>query len=191
MRRWAIVALVLLAGCSVRVNKDGSGEEKDVHVGMPFGAVDVHRDAGGGSAELGLPVYPGAVPDEEKGKDRAVDVHVGFGPWKVRVQAAEYRVRDPEEKVEAFYKSALARYGAVLTCKGKVPVGEPARTAQGLTCRDEGKGSPHEEGGELQLKAGSPSRQHVVAFHRSGEDTRFALLALELPRGDSGDKSEE
>ncbi len=192
MRRWAVVALVLLAGCSVRVNKDGNGEEKDVHVAMPFGHVDVHKDAGGGTTELGLPLYPGAVPDEAKGKDRAVDVHVGFGPWKVRVQAAEYRVRDPEEKVEAFYKKALAQYGTVLTCKGKVPVGEPARTAQGLSCQDEGKGGPRESGGDLQLKAGSPSKQHVVAFHEvEGEETRFALLALELPRGDSGEKSEE
>ena len=42
------------------------------------------------------------------------------------------------------------------------------------------------------MKAGSPSKQHVVAFHGGeGEGTRFALLALELPREDSGGKDEE
>ncbi len=191
---WMVAALVMLAGCSVRVNKDNSGEEKDVQLRMPFGHVDVHKDAAN-LAAIGLSVYPDAVMDPAKGKDgKAVDVNVGFGAWKVRVQAAEYAIPDSQEKVETFYRHALAQYGAVLTCKGSVPVGEPTRTGAGLTCSDD-KGGPGESSSsnsDLELKAGSRTRQHIVAFHgEKRPDTHFALLALELPREGEDAKGEE
>ncbi len=189
-RVWIAAGLLVLAGCSVRVNKDGNGEDKDVHVSVPFAHVDVQKNA---AAAPGLPVYPGAAVDSAN-NDKPVDVNLGFGAWKLRVQAAEYISSDPAEKVQAFYKHALAQYGDVLTCRNNQPVGEPTRTKEGLTCRDDDK-SGHgkvSSGGDLELKAGTRRRQHIVGFdEKKGPGTHFALVALELPREGAGEAGEE
>lgn len=187
------MAALLLTGCSVRVNKDGNGEEKDVHLGVPFAHLDVHRNATVATS-LGLPVYPGAVPDPDKDK-KTVDVNLGFGAWKMQVQIAQYVSRDSSEKVSNFYRQKMAKYGVVLACHGDSPTAEPTRTADGLTCRDEGKAGPvqyQSADGGLELKAGSRTSQHIVAFKENEQPgTHFALVALELPRKDEGVKGED
>ncbi len=192
----ALAIAALLAGCSVRVNKGSGGEDKDVSVNMPFGHVQVHNNDGQ-AVDVGLPAYPEAKLEADNGDDKSVDVNVGFGPWKVRVQVANYVTGDPENKVQAYYKTALARYGAVLTCRGDEPVGTPARTGEGLTCKDDGShGRVHtySSDADLQLKAGSRRAQHIVAFDNKGRPgTHFALIALELPGQEplASERSEE
>jgi len=186
-------AVLLLTGCSVRVNKDGGGEEKDLHLAVPFAHLDVHKNATV-AMSLGLPVYPGAVSDPDKDK-KSVDVDLGFGAWKVQVQVAQYVSPDSQKKVRSFYEQKMAKYGVVLACRGDSPAGKPTRTADGLTCRDEGKADlVHFRSADdgLELKAGSRARQHIVAFKENEQPgTHFALVALELPRKDEDMKSEE
>lgn len=194
---WAgvVVSVVGLAGCSVRVNKQaGNGEDKDVSIKTPFGGLQVHKN-GGGSANVGLPAYPGAVLEPEHGDDdKSVDVKMGFGAFQMRVQVANYSSTDPQSKVESFYRKALAQYGEVLVCRGGAPVGTPVRTAEGLTCKDSGDGkNAHVNAGdaELQLKAGSDRRQHIVAFKdREGAGTHFSLINLQLPAEHGGSAEE-
>ena len=179
-------------GCRVHVDKDVNGEEKTVQVDTPFGGVHVNTDQTT-AADLGLPVYPGAEMVKDKDKERSADVHVGFGEWQLRIRAVNYQSADPQDKVVAFYKKALARYGDVLTCKGNAPVGTPTVTAEGLTCSDEGKHTQINVNGkkdgislnsEFHLEAGSKRHQHIVGFEDSGKGrTRFALVALDLPTG--------
>lgn len=195
---FALTAGVLLAGCSVRVNKNDSGEDKDVSIHTPFGGMEVHNN--GAAVDTGLPVYPGATLDPgKKGSDKSVDLHMGFGPWQVKVQVASYLTKDPDSKVQDFYKKALAQYGKVLTCHGNQPVGTPTQTADGLTCQDHDAHSHSSistatSGADVELKAGSPQQQHVVAFEHKGEPgTHFALIRLGLPpndaaSNDAGDK---
>ena len=184
-RIWIAAGLLVLAGCSVRVSKNTDGEDKDVHVSVPFAHVDVQKHAG---ASLGLPVYPGASLESSE-NDKSVDVSLGFGAWKLRVQAAQYVSPDPASKVQAFYKQALAQYGDVLTCRGHEPVGEPTRTTDGLTCRNDDKSGRGKvsSGGDLELKAGTRRRQHIVGFdEKKGPGTHFALVSLALPRENAG-----
>ena len=112
-------------------------------------------------------------------------MNVGFGRWKVGVQVASYVSTHPEDKVQAFYKNALGRYGAVLVCRGDEPVGTPSRTEGGLTCKDDqGHGRMHTYAtdADLELKTGSSQKQHIVAFdNKKRPGTHFALIALELP----------
>ena len=108
------------------------------------------------------------------------------------MRAASYESADPKEKVQAFYKQALGKYGDVLTCEGNEPVGKPTETSEGLTCKDNGKqkkvhvdeGDFNLDNGNLQLKAGSKRHQHIVGFEdpKAGK-TRFALVTLDLPAG--------
>jgi hypothetical protein len=193
-----VVGLALatgLAGCRVHVDKDANGQEKKVQVDTPFGGVHVNTDQTT-AVDLGLPVYPGAVVVKGDGDHKSADVHLGFGQWKLRVQTVSYESSDSEEKVVAFYKKALGRYGDVITCQGDSPVGTPTVTAEGLGCADEKKGgnvkiNRHDYGTDkdsLELKAGSRRHQHIVGFENPKDSKpRFVLVALDLPAGmDSG-----
>jgi hypothetical protein len=181
-----------LVGCRVHVDKDSSGKEKDVQVDTPFGGVHVNTDQTSAS-DLGLPAYPGAelVKDDEKHK--SADVHLGFGEWQLRVKAVSYGTPDSREKVTAFYKKALGRFGDVITCEGNAPVGTPTQTHEGLTCENGGKNGKvkldnSDFNQDFQLKAGSKRHQHIVGFEDpKGGQTRFALVAIDLPANMDGD----
>jgi hypothetical protein len=186
-----------LSGCRVHVDKDANGKEKNVQVDTPFGGVHVNSDQTSAS-DLGMPVYPGA--EKLKGDDnhKSADVHMGFGEWQLRVKVVSYGTPDSRDKVAAFYKKALSRFGDVITCQGNSPVGTPAVTHEGLTCADDGKNSKvkldnNDFDHDFQLKAGSKRHQHIVGFEDSKDGrTRFALVALDLPgnMGDDDDKKE-
>jgi hypothetical protein len=190
-----------IAGCRVRVDKGTNGEDKNVQVDTPFGGVHVNTDQTS-AGDLGLPVYPGSVLVKSNGDHKSADVHLGFGEWELRVQAVSYSTADSQDKVSAFYKKALGRYGDVITCQGHSPVGTPTATSQGLTCADDknntttiqiDRGDYGTGKDSLELKAGSKRHQHIVGFEnpRDGQ-TRFALVALDLPVGTdkSSDKSD-
>jgi hypothetical protein len=178
-----------LAGCMVHVDKDANGEDKHVRVDTPFGGVHVNTNQTT-AADLGLPIYPGATVVKDKDNSSA-DVHLGFGEFQLRVRAVSYETGDPQDKVTAFYRKALNRYGDVITCQGNTPVGSPAATSEGLTCNDSKNAKVRVEDGDygisktsLQLKAGSKRHQHILGFEDfKGGRTRFALVALDLPAG--------
>lgn len=168
-------------GCRVHVDKDSSGKEKRVQVDTPFGGIHVNTDQTT-AADLGLPVYPGAQVVKGDDDNKSADVHMGFGQWELRVRVVSYSSADPQDKVEAFYKQALGRYGAVITCQDNAPVGTPTQTPEGLTCADDHKHSNVDMGSGIQLKAGSKHRQHIVGFEKPKDgQTRFSLVSLELP----------
>jgi hypothetical protein len=54
-----------LAGCRINVDKGSNGEDKHVQVDTPFGGIHVNTDETS-AADLGLPVYPGAQPVNER-----------------------------------------------------------------------------------------------------------------------------
>jgi hypothetical protein len=190
--------LAWVAGCRVHEVKDANGQEKSVQVDTPFGGVHVDTDQTT-AADLGLPVYPGAEVIKNDDEHKSADVHLGFGEWQMRVQAVSYGTTDSQDKVMAFYKKALGKYGDVITCQGSAPVGKPTVTSDGLTCADDEKqtnvqikGSKNgmDIGKGLQLKAGSKRHQHIVGFDEAKDGkTRFALVALDLPAGLDGKDS--
>ena len=186
-----------LTGCfRVSVDKDANGKEKKVQIETPFGGVHVNTDQTS-AADLGLPVYPGASMITGDDNHKSADVHLGFGEWQLRVKAVSYGTTDSQEKVVAFYKKALERFGDVITCNGNSPVGTPAVTHDGLTCDEDNhhgnvKIDNNDWKSNLQLKAGSKRHQHIVGFEdaKNGK-TRFALVALDLPANLGNDGSKE
>lgn len=183
------------AGCRVRTEKGENGEDKSVQVDTPFGGVHVNTNQTK-ATDLGLPAYPGAELSTDDDKHGSADVHMGFGEWQLRVRAVSYTTTDSQDKVTAFYKKAMDRFGDVLTCHGNAPVGTPTVTSEGLDCSDSnknghininGKGNGFDFDTDLQLKAGSKRHQHIVGFEapRNGK-TRFALVAIDLPAGIDG-----
>lgn len=195
------VSLVFAAGCRVDTNKTDKGD--NVKIATPFGGMSVKTDDNAVATETGLPAYPGAVVDREKNPDGkhdtgAADVNMSFGSFQLRVKAISYRTTDPPAKVLAFYRSGLARFGAVIQCSGDQPVGSPATTPDGLTCSDDDSDKHVHVKDSLgshstELKAGSKQHQHIVSIDPDGTGTKFGLVAIDLPGkfpfGDDSDDS--
>ncbi|MBT9331607.1 hypothetical protein D0Y96_011190 [Acidipila sp. 4G-K13] len=186
MRTTLTVALLALmtgmAGCHISVDKSKDGDNKNVRIDTPLGGLHVRSDDTS-AADLGLPVYPGAQISPDSDGDKSADVHLGFGKWQLRVKAVTYQTADSQDKVVAFYKKAMARYGDVLQCDGDKTVGALTVTGEGLTCSEE-HGKAHvniSDSGDLNLKAGSRHHQHIFALKKSSSGTRFALVELQLP----------
>jgi hypothetical protein len=184
------LAALLLAGC--RVESDKHGDSDNVKISTPFGGMQVKTNDAVVVEGLGLPTYPGAQLLKKDKDDGAADVNMNFGSFQLRVKAVSYRTGDSPEKVEAFYRAGLRRFGDVIACRDNRVVGSPARTQEGLTC-DNNNGNHYSvddkpDKGALELKAGSQQHQHIVEIDAQGGGTKIGLVALDLP-GDATSQS--
>lgn len=186
---FAAAGLLVAAGCHVQVDKDANGKEKNVKIETPLGGLHV-RSGVTSAADVGLPVYPGAAIAPDKEGDKSADVHMGFGQWQLRVKVVNYQSSDPQDKVVAFYKNALGRYGTVIECQGDKPIGSPVVTQEGLGCTGKTKAGHVDISDNLSLRAGSEHHQHIFSIEKNDSSaTRFALIELQLPSGTDQDTS--
>jgi hypothetical protein len=192
----AAALLLLTSACSINVEKNKDGRDKNVKIETPLGGIHVTQDAVS-AADTGLPQYPGARIDKDREGDKSADIHMGFGDWEMRIKVVRYQTPDQQDKVLAFYKKALGRYGDVIQCDGKSSVGTPSVTREGLTCDDSGMHADvHVDAGNGQqgiyLKAGSKRHQHIMGIDRNSgaDETKFSLVQLDLPAGtDTGESN--
>ncbi|MGI8771538.1 MAG: hypothetical protein ACR2JE_08875 [Acidobacteriaceae bacterium] len=186
----ALGAILLASGCSVNVNKDADGHDKNVKIDTPLGNIHVTKNDDAVQS-AGMSVYPGAKVQPDKDGDKGADVQLGFGAWQMRIKVAHYQTPDEQDKVISFYRKALGSEGEVIECQGDKPVGSPTHTKTGLTCSDHiNSQEVHTGDNDLTLKSGTKHRQRIVAFehessHAAGSPTQFTLISLDLPKGGS------
>lgn len=134
--------------------------------------------------EVGLPMYPGARPHKDESSDSpAAQLGLWGGSSGFKLVVLKLESKDAPEKVAAFYRQALAKYGKVLDCTD---------SSQAAGHKGEGKSS-HEldcegdqpESGELLLKAGTKEEQHVVGIKPSGGRSVFQLVYVEVRGSDT------
>jgi hypothetical protein len=187
------VALVLLGctGCHVENHQDGRND--DVKISTPFGGMSVKTNDAVVQSNVGMASYPGAALVQKDKDNGAADVNLSFGNFHLGVKALSYRTPDSPDKVIAFYRKDMARYGAVLLCHDHRPVGTPTATQDGLTCNDKNQDADqtYDGGHSDELKAGSKLHQHIVAIDHEGTGTKFGLIALDLPGHLGGDNDRE
>lgn len=173
---------MLATGCRIDSNKHGDGD--NVKIATPFGGMQVKTNDAAVQSGVGLPEYPGATLVKKDKDNGAADINMSFGSFQLRVKALSYRTGDSPDKVQAFYRNALARFGDVIECSDNHPVGTLTHTTEGLTCDNEKENhiSVNEDvSSKRELKAGSKQHQHIVAIEPEGEGTKFGLVALDLP----------
>ena len=176
----AVAALAFLAGCTVHEGRTASGDKK-VDISTPFGNLNVNTDVD--VKDTGLPVYPGAqrLSGSEKDKD-AANVNLSVGGIGLKVVAIKYRSDDPPPKVLDFYRPKMKAFGGkFLECQqqGFVTYNHVDDSKE-ITCD---KGSHN--GTDIELKAGTPDRQHIVAVKPNGSGSEFALVYV-MKRGKEG-----
>ena len=144
--------------------------------------LDIHSDAD--AATIGLPVYPGAVKKAEKGDDLS---GFKFGVWGesfgIKIAVVSYRSADSVDKVSAFYRDALARYGVVLDCSNNARKPDAAKRSDDekkaakdkpVTCDND----TVEAGGRL-YKVGTNRAQRVFKATPWHDGVTFELVRVE------------
>ena len=95
--------LFALSGCSVNEQKNGAAE--NVHLHTPLGGLDVRTNSVNG-ADVGLPVYPGAVETGQHGDDSgSADIHMSFGEWHLTSKPLDTGAAIPKIRSSHFIKT--------------------------------------------------------------------------------------
>jgi hypothetical protein len=175
-----------------------SAQQSDPHdktfdVRSSVGDMHVGKDADAG--KMGLPLYPGAHPKQEKDGEP-----LNFGllteAFGVKLVVAKYDSDDVPAKVVDFYKGKLRKFGQVLECHSqKHGSGVDVNDDNDKDSKDGKEGSKDKQlkceedsGPVVELKVGTEDDQHVVAIEPSdtGKGSTFALVYLHT-RGKSGE----
>ena len=177
---FAILVLIFLAAAPLAAqDKKGSGKTGSDTDQEGFGIVASKR---AGAKDVGLPLYPGAREHKDKSEDSPA---VKFGLWGgnsgFKLAVLKLESNDGPDKVAAFYRKALAKYGRVLDCRGSSKASlENDKGSSELGCEDD-----QPENGELVLKAGTKQEQHVVGIKTEGGLTLFQLVYIMARGSDS------
>lgn len=186
------VLVALAAGCRVDTHKDADGKNENVKIATPFGGMSVKTDQAAVEGGLGLTAYPGAVQvNKDNGSDEAADINMSFGSFHLGVKAISYTTPDAPDKVLAFYRKDMARFGTVILCVNGRASGTPNHTSDGLTCEEHNsKVKIDDVKAQQELRAGSKQHQHIVTIESKAGGTKFGLVALDLP-GNMGKDSKD
>lgn len=132
-------------------------------------------------ADIGLPPYPGAVPQRDPGNEGAGgSLGLWGGPFGVQLHVLKLRSSDPVDTVARFYRAALGKHGDVLDCLAlskdeRLAAAAPERgSTKVLSC-----GSDRPKPGGTLLKVGTPSRMRLVALEPMAGGTLIQLVRLE------------
>ena len=174
----AVASLLALPACSVNVNKADNGEDKRVDIQTPIGGIHVSKNAD--VRDTGLPVYPGARlrEKEDDGEEKSANVNISSGLFGLKVVAVEYQSDDTPDKLIAFYKDHLKKFGDVLECRTdshgeSVNIhGSKDDEPKPLTCEQS-------SGKNTELKVGNRDNQHIVAIEPQSKGTNFALVYVQ------------
>ena len=167
------VALLLMSACSINVKKEKNGQDKQVDISTPVGGIHVSK--GVNPEDVGVAVYPGAaLKEKDSGEGKSANVNLSSFGYGLRVVALEYESKDSPDKVVAYYKDQLKKYGDVLVCHtAGMNVNAGIRKNDGsshdLTCEGD-------TGHNVELKVGTQENQHIVAVEPSGSGSNFSLV---------------
>ncbi|MFZ5549011.1 MAG: hypothetical protein ACOZJX_09985 [Pseudomonadota bacterium] len=126
-------------------------------------------------AEVGLPAYPGATVRRDKPDDgEGLNLSLWGGSLGFKLALVKFSTTDPVDKVAAYYREAMGRYGTVLDCTGPRPAAPPA-DKKVLACNKDDKGEP---GGKL-YKVGTPQQQRIVSIKPAGGRVEFDMVRVE------------
>lgn len=143
----------------------------------------IYFNAEANAKDVGLPVYPGARPHKEKDNDSdSAKMGLWGGSFGFKLAVLKLESNDSPEKVAAFYKKALAKYGTVLDCReasSQTSEKSGNKSSKQLTCEDD-KPKP----GEMEFKAGTKEKQHIVGIQSNGSGSLFQLVYVESPDSD-------
>ena len=127
------------------------------------------------AADIGLPIYPGAVPQRDRGDDKsAVTLGLWGGSFGFKLIVAKFASDDKLDAVASYYRDALGRYGSVLDCSQPSAKGQRSTDKNALNCDNDNPGP-----GERLYKVGNAKAQRIVSMKRVGDGVHFQMVRME------------
>ena len=151
-------------------------KDKNLDVRSPMGDLHLGKDAD--ALKAGLPVYPGAHPQNRENND-PVNLALSTESFGMKLIVAKYETDDPAEKVLAFYRDKMKKYGKVLEChntgdKSDFNSDDDHDGSKVMKCEGDNSGPVRE------LKVGTEDNARIVAIEdpQNGKRTTFAVVYL-------------
>lgn len=153
--------------------------------------------------ETGLPLYPGAIIERDEQGERGekgekereelsngVNFDLWFGGFGLKLTVVKLKTDDSAEKVSAFYRNALTKYGEILDCSTNESTAtrrserrKASDKSDKLNCDDLHTSKGKNRDGEF-YKSGVKQKQYGVAIQSKGDGATFQLLHFEKRGGD-------
>jgi hypothetical protein len=124
--------------------------------------------------EIGLPVYPGSKPHKDEANDSGANLGLWGSGSGFKLAVMKMETPDAPDKVAAFYKKALSKYGKVLDCTNNQNKAGDEDSGV-LTC-----GTDKPEKGGMIFKAGTKDKQHIVGLEPNGKGTVYNLVFVSV-----------
>lgn len=122
--------------------------------------------------EIGLPLYPGSRRHKDDSDDSS---SIQLGAWGgssgFKLLVLKMDSDASPDKVTAFYRKALSKYGKVLNCSDAT---ESNKSSDGLDCE-----SDHADKDETVLKSGTKDVKRVVSIKSNGSGSVYDLVYVE------------
>ena len=182
-----LALLVIVIGASAQ-QKTSDDQDKQVDIHSSVGDAHVGNDPN--SRDLGLPIYPGGRLRKHDENRTGANFSILTQAFGLKFVVANYDSDDSPEKLIAYYRDKLKKYGKVLECHTTEHPGDlhmdagdhDSNQSKELKCEGDNTGSV------IELKVGAEDNQHVVAITPadSGKGSTFELIYI-YARGKQAD----
>jgi hypothetical protein len=181
---WAIpeilMGLMLLAAmpAAAQDKKDSDANKSDSD------SIGFIASKNASAKEVGLPLYPGSRRHKDDSDDSSsLQLGAWGGSFGFKIAVVKMESDDAPDKIAAFYRKALSKYGKVLNCSDTAEAAaQKDKPSNGLDCD-----SDHAEKGEIVLKSGTKEMQHIASVKANGSGSVYDLVFVEA-KGSDKDK---
>jgi hypothetical protein len=125
-----------------------------------------------GPKRLGVEIYPGATVDKSENASSDASLSIEWGKKAQRLYLQVYVTSDSADKVLAFYRKQLSKYGPVTECRDGKPLAGAVQSQ--LRCDSDDKDDKSSE-----LKAGTRKKEHMIGVTPTVGGTRFEVVYLD------------
>jgi hypothetical protein len=144
--------LLAITGCSVTTHEKDNGKKDDVDIRTPFGSLSV-KEGATDIKDTGLALYPGAraTKDDDDDRHHSANVNISSSLFGLKVVALKFQSDDSSDRVLAFYRKDMGKYGAVVDCTGGFSMNFHHRDKDAEVTCDSHDGPGHEYKEELKV----------------------------------------
>ena len=167
-----LICLLVFTGCSVTTHEK-DGKKDDVDIRTPFGSLSV-KEGNSNVKDTGLALYPGAQEQKDSGDDHnSANVNISSSLFGLKVVAMKFASNDPSDKVLAFYRKEMGKYGKVVDCTGGFNMNfhHHDKDAE-VACDNDSHGHDYKE----ELKVGTENNQRIMAVKPKDNGSEFTLV---------------
>ena len=170
-----VFSFAAITGCSVTTHEKDNGRKDDVDIRTPFGSLSV-KEGSTDIKDTGLALYPGAraTKDDDDDRHHSANVNISSSLFGLKVVALKFQSDDPSDKVLAFYRKDMGKYGRVVDCTGGFSMDFHHHDKDAEVTCDGHNGPGHEY--KEELKVGTENNQRILAIKPRGNGSEFTLV---------------